>query len=67
MSWKCHNIEFFYSSLSKLFLMSRHCSSGVATLSSDVLRDDIAYVVAMSLHCSLALPISIDVTTMSRH
>ena len=60
MSWKCHSIEFFCSSLSKPFLMSRHYSSGVATLSSDVLRDVIDYVVAMSLHCSPALLISID-------
>ena len=53
MSWKCCDIAFFCCSLSKPFPMSQHCSSGVATLSFDVLRDVVAYVVAMSRHCSL--------------
>ena len=44
--------------------MSRHCSSGVATLSYDVLRDVAAYVVAMSWHCSSALPVLTNVTTL---
>ena len=48
MSWKCRDIAFFCSSLSKPFLMLLHYSSCVATLGSDVLRDVVANVVAMS-------------------
>ena len=65
MSRKCRDIAFFYSSLSKPFFMSRHCSSSVATLSSDVLRGVPAYIVSMSRHCSSTLLISTDVTAMS--
>ena len=67
MSRRCRDIAFFCLCLSKPFLMSRHCSSGVATLSFDVLRDVTAYAVTMSRHCSTALPISSDVVAMSRH
>ena len=48
-------------------MMSQHCSFGVATLSYDVSRDVAAYVVAMSRHCSSALPDSTDVAAMSRN
>ena len=67
MSWKGHDIAFFCSSLSKPFTMSRHYSSCVATLGSDVLRDVTAYAVAMSQHCSSTLLVSTDVAAMSRH
>ena len=53
MSWKCRNIAFFCCSLSKPFLMSRHCSSGVATLSFDVLRDVTGYVVTLFFYIYL--------------
>ena len=64
MSRRCFNIAFFCFSLSKPFFMSRHCSSGVATLSFDVLRDVTAYVVTMSRHCYSTLPISTNVEAM---
>ena len=65
MSWQCRDIAFFCSSLSKPFLMSQHWSFGVTTLSTDVLRDVVAYVVAMLRHCYFDLSISIDVVVIS--
>ena len=67
MSRECCAIAFLCSSLSKTFLMSRHCCSSVATLSFVVLRDVAAYVMTMWRHCSSALPISTDVAAMLRH
>ena len=63
MSQHCILLLFF---VSKAFLMSRHFSSGVATLSSDVLRGVTAYVMSMSRHCSFALLISTNGVTMSQ-
>ena len=67
MSWKCRNISLFCYSWSRPFFMLRHCSSGVVTLSYDILRDVASYVMAMSRHCSSALPFSTNVTAMLQH
>ena len=63
ISWHCIILLFFISVISDVATLLSWCRA----LSSDILRDVAAYVMAMSRHCSSALLVSTDVTAMSRH